>query len=448
VSVRKAAVWLALAAVGITTAWLAQRRGGLEPWQGTAGPVGFLLTTLALFMATAALAPLLVRALLRRRPPAGAPGRLALANLVRDPGRTGIMATAVAAAVSVAFTVGSFNRSIRELSLDDAKDRGDDWVHVSTLDPNNSVNIDSRTPPDVQVALRRLPGVAAVQRDTALAVGTEAGDIYGVEGDEEGRLPYDIIRGVKDQSRLEAGEVLVGPILARGRGLRPGDRFRLETPRGYVSVPVMGVWQDGDFGGRKVHMSMALLERLYGPQPPTSVIVRTADGVTPAELARTIREARLHPDLQVETPRELARTSADDINNLLSPLWVIQRALLLVAFIAVLSTLLLVGAQRRRELGLLAAVGMRPGELSRMVMAEAGTLGVAGSVLALLAGLGICLALQFVIPIVVGFKGSLRFEFPAFPIYAALAMVVVLAASAWPAWRTSRVEVLDAIRYE
>jgi putative ABC transport system permease protein len=210
----------------------------------------------------------------------------------------------------------------------------------------------------------------------------------------------------------------------------------------------MGVIQDGDFGGRGITMSLPLLERLYGPQAPTDVEVRPEPGVTPDELARRIRAADLYPDLQIDTPRELAVKTADDVNQLLSPLWVIQRALLLVSFIAVLSTLLLVGAQRRRELGMLAAVGMQPRELSTMVFTEAGAVGVAGSALALLAGLGICIGLMAIIPIVVGFKGALQFEFPAFPIYATVAVAVVGAAAAWPAWRTSRVEVLDAIRYE
>jgi putative ABC transport system permease protein len=444
---RRAAIWLVLALVGLGVTWLAQRNGGLEPWQGTAAPAGFALAAIALLVATAALAPLVIKVLLRRGPLEGAPFRLGLANLVRDPGRTGIMAAAVAAAVSIAFTVGSFNRTIRGLTLEEARDYGD-VVRVSTLDANNTVNIDSRTPPDVINALRHLPGVRSVDRSAALAVGTDPGDIHGVEGDDKPSLVFDMIRGSKDLTRLAAGEVIIGPTMARNRGLRPGDQVRLATPRGYVSLPIMGVVQDGDFGGRKVTMSLPLLERLYGPQPPTNVEVRPQPGVTTDELARRIRAANLHPDLQVDTPDELAVKTADDVNQLLSPLWVIQRALLLVSFIAVLSTLLLVGAQRRRELGMLAAVGMQPRELSTMVFTEAGAVGVAGSVLALMAGLGICIGLMAIIPIVVGFKGSLLFEFRAFPIYAALAVAVVVAAAAWPAWRTSRVEVLDAIRYE
>jgi putative ABC transport system permease protein len=444
---RRAAIWLVLALIGLAGAWLAQRNGGLEPWQGTVAPVSFALTAIALLVATASLAPLLLRTLLRRGALHGAPARLALANLIREPGRTGVMAAAVAAAVSVAFTVGSFNRTIHRLTRDEASDIGN-AVHVSTLDANNSVNIDSRTPPDVIERLRGVPGVLAVERSNSVAVGTDPGEIYGVEGEDNPQVLFDMIRGSKDPARILAGEVIIGPIMARQRGLRPGDKVEVETPRGPVSLPIMGVVQDGDFGGRKVTMSWTMLERLYGPQPPGHLVARAAPGVSPDELARRIRAANLHPDLQVDTPHELAVKTAEDVNHLLSPLWVLQRALLLVSFIAVLSTLLLVGAQRRRELGMLAAVGMQPRELSTMVLTEAGAVGVAGSVLALVVGLGLCLGLMAIIPIVVGFKGPLLFELPAFPIYAAIAVVVVVAGAAVPAWRSSRLEVVEALQYE
>ena len=75
----------------------------------------------------------------------------------------------------------------------------------------------------------------------------------------------------------------------------------------------------------------------------------------------------------------------------------LQRALLLMAFVAVLSTLLLVGIQRQRQLGLLAAVGMAPREIAGMVLAEAAMVGVCAVVLGAptsVAMYGVCLAAE------------------------------------------------------
>ena len=150
----------------------------------------------------------------------------------------------------------------------------------------------------------------------------------------------------------------------------------------------------------------------------------------------------------MQTAAGFAHELSGDIGQQLAPFWALQRGLLLVSFIAVLSTLLLVGVQRRRELGLLAAVGMRPSELSRMVMAEAGVIGVIGAVLGAIGSVGMYVAFHLIVPVVIGFSDPLRFDVGAVGVYGPIAIVIVLLAAAWPAWRTSRVEVLEALQYE
>src|SRR5207302_3233791 len=116
----------------------------------------------------------------------------------------------------------------------------------------------------------------------------------------------------------------------------------------------------------------------------------------------------LAPALRSQDPATLARMISDSIKGSFNSFWAIQRALLLVAFVAVLATLLLVAVQRRRELALLAAVGMRPSELGRMVLFEAATVGIVGTVLGAVFGIGMYLALQQVLPIFIGFHDPYR----------------------------------------
>jgi putative ABC transport system permease protein len=211
---------------------------------------------------------------------------------------------------------------------------------------------------------------------------------------------------------------------------------------------VLGVWQYGDFNGRSATIPMGLLERLYGPQRPISLEVRPGPGLSPEELTRRISAAHLDPDLVARTPVQVAAVASRDIRQQLAPFWAIQRSLLLVAFIAVISTLLLVGAQRRRELGLLAAVGMRPSELARMVLTEAGVIGLIGVVVGALMSFGMYVAMFFVIPILIGYKDPFRLDFASVALYGPISVVIVLAAAVWPAWRTAHIEVLPALQYE
>ncbi|MEY2475431.1 MAG: putative transport system permease protein [Actinomycetota bacterium] len=445
---RRAAIALVVLVAGLVLGMVAARGGGLEKWQAVAGPLAFLVATLASVIAAGALAPALVRLVARLLPRAAAPTRLGLSNLIREPGRTGVMAVAVSSAVGISFVLSSFSQSVRT-AIESSLDRADnDWVWVSTLEPNNTVNIDSRVSPDLVARVRAVPGVASVEGGSGLITGHTAGQLIGIEGRERLYGDVDVIDGTADTTRFQAGEVLIGPSLARATGARAGDRVTIDTPTGRTTVPVMGVWQDGDYGGRNVTMTLRLLERLYGPQPSFAALARPAPGLTVDQLARRITAAGLDPFLQVRTPQQLSDDAADDIAQQLASFWAIQRSLLLVAFVAVLSTLLLVGAQRRRELALLAAVGMQPGEMARMVVSEAGTVAAAGVALGVAAGAAMSIGLISATIILIGYEDPLTFDVFSIPAAAAIAVAVVILASGIPAWRTSRLEVVEALQYE
>jgi putative ABC transport system permease protein len=209
------------------------------------------------------------------------------------------------------------------------------------------------------------------------------------------------------------------------------------------------VWADpNNLGGSATLPPNGLLQRLWGPQPSTFEFVRPLPGVSTTTLAHTILAAHLDPDLHVYTPIEYSSELAREVSQYLKPFWALQRMMLLVAFIATLSTLLLVGVQRRREQGLLGAVGMGPTRLARMVLVEGGAIGVCGSVLGILASLGLAGVLIQVSGVLFGLRPPLRIDLRPGLLYAVVGTLIVLAAAAWPAWRTSRLQVVEALRYE
>lgn len=446
-TLRRAVIWSALAVLGMDLSVIAQQDGGLQRWQSALAPLAFVVAQVGLVLLVGSLAPLCIRSLGARWHTRNARLRLAAANLARDPGRTGVMAVAVATAVGIAFLTSSYTRSVRD-DITRSLTRNLHGVSVSTLEPNNSANLDAKLTPSMIDAIRALPGVASVKRGAVVIVGRDPSSLIGVSAYDDPWFDLPMILGAANRASLDAGGAVVGPALAREEGLRPGSRLHLDTPTGQVELPVTGVWQDGDFGGRTVLVSYEMLDRLYGPQPVSRIDVEPAPGVTADQLAATIRAARIDPSLRVSTAAELAVEVSASIEKVIAPFWALQRGLLLVAFIAVLSTLLLVGVQRQRELGLLAAVGMRPSELAGMVFAEAGAVAVTGIVLGSLAGLAMLKALLLILPVMLGYKNGYTVDASSFLLYGPIGLFTALAAAALPAWRTARVEVLEALQYE
>lgn len=445
---RRAVVFMALMGVGTAVCWLAQRNGAIEPWQAWAAPIGVLVATVASLLALSALTAVVAVSLARPARQLGGPAGLGVANLARQGRRAGVMAIAVGAAVTTAFVIGS-TQAAATASIERNIETGHaQEVYVSTLPPNNTVNIESKPTTALADALARIPGVARVDRTMFELTGHESKDLVAVTAATYQWFNLPLISGSKSPASFQSGRVLVGAALARTHGVRPGSRFVLDTPTGRAAVTVGGIWRDGNLGGEDVTMPTWLYRKLFGDQPAQSFGLIPQPGVSPAELAQRVRDADLVPGLVVEDPVSFSADIAKSVNDELTAFTAMQRGLLLVAFVAVLSTLLLVGVQRRRELGLLAAVGMEPSQLVKMTLAEGLSAGVIGLALALIGSIIIETGFHLVLPIIIGYKDPLRYDFAAYFTWAAVSLVLVAAASLLPAWRNARVPVLESLQYE
>ncbi|MDQ2648876.1 MAG: FtsX-like permease family protein [Actinomycetota bacterium] len=434
-------------ALGLGLAAWAQTGGGLEPIQALLAPGGVFIVTLGGVYVVAASVPLLLGVVEGRRWIRRAPLRLAVSNLRREPKRTGVMAVALGFAMGVGFLTASFHDSISQAITEQANENLD-GIQVSALDPQNSVGNETRLSPAVLRELEDLPGVDRLDLGSFVVAGNEPTELIGVSGYTDVWLSNPMAAGRARQADLDAGKVIIGPGLARDEGLRPGDRLSLPSPAGPVSLEVSGVMFNGDFGGRNVLMTHDLITELYGAQAPISVNVVPADGVSEVELLATVRAADLDPGIEVESRQEVIDRNIDSIAEQLSMFDAIQRGLLVMSFIAVLSTLLLVGIQRHREFGMLAAVGMTPSELRRMVLWEAGIVAALGVLVTCAAAFVQLAALYLIIPVIIGFRDPWVVDLGAMVIYGLIAVATAVVAGIIPSRRAGRVEVLDALRYE
>lgn len=447
-SLMGAVAFVTLCALGLTVCWIAQRNGSLDPWQAKVAPFGVLLVTISCLFALISLSAIVASMLGRVAHRLDGPLRLGVVNLARQGRRAGVMAVSVGAAVSTAFVIGS-TEIAAEASIAHSIETGHPQeVYVSTLGPNNTVNVESKPTEALARRLAAIPGVARVDRSLFVLSGHTSKSLVGVVAAKYPWLNIPLIEGSKSLDSFESGRVLVGAALARDRDLRPGSMLVLDTPTGQTSVPVDGIWRDGNLGGRAVTMPISLFERLFGDQPPLNFGLIPEPGLNAEQLAERVRAADVQPGLIVEDPAQFAADITKSVNDQLSPFTAMQRGLLLVAFVAVLSTLLLVGVQRRRELGLLAAVGMEPSQLARMTVAEGVSAGVIGLVLALSGSVIIEVAFHLVLPIIIGFKDPLRFDFVSYGIWGGVSLALVALAALIPAWRNARVPVLESLQYE
>jgi len=175
----------------------------------------------------------------------------------------------------------------------------------------------------------------------------------------------------------------------------------------------------------------------------TAAAVFWADGEDPEAVAARIRERVDH--LSVVSPADAAKQLDRSLVVLNSVIVGSALVALVVASLAVTNTMFTAVVERRREIGLRRVVGATRRQVVGWLVAEAASLGIAGSLLGLVAG-----ALA-----VAGLNAAAeRLGSPVFlvtPRLAILAGVLPAALAAlaglWPAWRAARLPPTDAIRY-
>jgi len=441
-------VFVVGSAAAIFLSYVAQRNGALQRWQPPLGAISLALAAFFLFAAVGATTPLLLRIVLRPLRATGGPIRVAVSNLVANPRRTSVMAAAAGAAVSVACVLGAIGPATRDAVRTNLTAATDGRVWVSTLSANNSGTVDARPSPRVLKALRSVPGVASVDAGPCVFLADRAGFMGVCAYDGPRVIPFGAISGDVSSRALGRGEIILGPGAARSRGLRPGSTLHMPTPTRFAHLRVAGIWTNANMNGYSATVSRERFEELFGQEPSPAVLLRLAPGVSPDVVVGRIKAARLDPDLYALTPEQYSARLAYEIGTQVTPFWTFQRILLLVALVATLSTLLLVGVQRRRELGILGAVGFGPRGLARMTIGEAAGAALAGGVLGVVSSLGLFEAFRNVAVATVGTRAPFTFAFPTAVVAVALAVVVVAIGGLLPAWRTSRLEIVEAIRDE
>ena len=444
---RRLLALLVVAGACVVVSNFAQRNGSLSAWQPPAATLTLLVASFITFAAAGIAAPMVIGVLRRIWKPAGSAG-LAMANVVRRPRRTRVIAAATASAVGLACVLASLSPSIRAVADDYYGSGDDELVWVSTLPTNNSSGIDARVSPATLGRLAQIDGVAAVERLHFVGLADDSGEFAVGAYDNPSTLKFNVVVGQADADVILRGDAVVTSAIARKRGLRPGSTMSIPTPHGPESIRVAGITMDSANNGLIVRVSAQRYKEFFGNEPSREAFLRPEPGITPADLKQRVLDADLDPDLQALTGDELASDLSREIGEQIQPFWIMQRTLLFVTLFAALSTLLLIGLQRRREMGVLGAIGFGGSRLAGMTVLEAGVSGIAGAILGVLGSLVGFEVLRNAAATSLGTRPPFRFEVMPGMVAVLLAVAVVAIGALIPAWRVSRIPIVEALRDE
>ncbi|WP_055565295.1 ABC transporter permease [Streptomyces atriruber] len=367
-------------------------------------------------------------------------GVLATRNTTRDPRRTG----ATAAALTIALALAS-GLSVLGASADRYLERA--TTHDFTADYLVEPAVDSaRLTAANTKAAATVPGaaVSGLDQSTGYQLGGRSAVLTGVDPDTVGRLMrYDLVDGTLDS--LTRGQIAVADYKAEEAGWHVGQT--LPVRRGGTSgrVTIGAVYRADPQSNLLPSITAAnSLVARYDRTPRTHlVLVATDGGASPAAYRALRRALGDDPALSVLDRRAVQDEYSGGIGDQLDVFYALLTVAALIAGLGVTNTLALSVLERQKEIGVLRAVGLDRGQITRMIRWEALIVGAFGAVLGTVLGVFLGWALGRTLQeSVAGY--TLVLPWGRLTCGIAVAMTVALLASLWPARKAARVAVTTA----
>jgi len=267
------------------------------------------------------------------------------------------------------------------------------------------------------------------------------------------RAPRRPVQGDQERMyRLTArGEgVIASDNLAALKGLKLGESIEIAAPKGVLRLPIVGTVVDYSDQQGTLLVDREVFRRYWNDDSVNAFRIYLKPGAKEGEvksrlLARFAGERRLFVFTNAELRGYILRLT-DQWHGLT---WVQLAVAVLVAVLGIVNSLTVSIADRRRELGVLQAVGGLRGQIRHTIWMEAVSVGVVGLVLGLALG---ALNLYFTIRMSrLDFAGyRLDYEYP-FSVAAMLIPVILGAAflaGIGPAEAAVRAKLVEALEYE
>jgi putative ABC transport system permease protein len=373
------------------------------------------------------------------------------ASLRRTSVLVGALSTAIAMMTAVGIMVGSFRQTVMIWM-------GDQLPADLYLRPAGSAAADRHPTISYGLAeeLAKLPGVAAVERLRIYEISYEgmpaslgSADLNVLRAHQDsdffsGRPREQVLAELRDSNAVAVSE----PFTYKHH-VRAGDSLLLSLGETQASFRIVDVFYDYSSERGSILMDRNTMLK-YLPDPaPSNLAIYLSQGAqlekVRAEIERVAAGHRVlmfsNRDLRTEAIRIFDRTFAIT--------YALEAVAVVVAVMGIAGALLALVIDRRRELGLLRFLGAAVVQVRKLILVEAGLLGL----LANFAGLALGFALSLILIYVINkqsFGWTIRFHWPVEVLLGALTVVygATVLAGIYPAQVAVRLNPLEVVHEE
>ncbi len=380
---------------------------------------------------------------------------MAARELYRSLSRTSIAIASLMVAVSVTMgmtiMIDSFRTTVNTWLTETLT--GDIYISIPDQFSNRSIaKIDANI-------LSTVEGYAGIKRIETLYTTygqTNLGEVQinVITNDNIGNERTFISQVVPDNeiwSNLQKNDVLISEPLANRLGLKAGQSLEINTPEGLQSFKAIAVFYDYASSQGHLIMSKSSYENYFHSTGTTAISIILTDH---NQVSKTVKDLQsMVSTVGQEVIIRDNRTLRNDALEVFDRTFAITNALrfiaTLVSIIGILSAVLLIVIERKKEFGILKALGIKSEDLWKLILTETGLMGLFAGLFAIPTGVVISLILVYMINLR-SFGWTIHFRFNWVSIAQTLIIAIISAGMAgiYPVYRIIRMKTIQVLRYE
>ena len=382
----------------------------------------------------------------------GVEALLASRSLAGSLRRTSVLVCALAVAIammtSVAIMVGSFRQTV--ISWMDTQLPADLYLRPAG---NPAEDRHPTIAPELATQLAKLPGVEAVSRFrayeiaygglpvTVASIQTDVPRYDQTSGFVSGRPPKTVLREL-----AEPGTAMVSEPFANKHHVKAGDVLTLPLGTQLAKLRIVDVFYD--YANERGYVILARDNMLHYLQDTaaSNLAVYLKPGADLETVRHEIEHAAEGRDVLVFSNRNLRHEAVRIFDQTFAITYALEAISILVAVIGIAGALISIVFDRRREFGLLHYLGASNRQIRKLILAEAGLIGILSNIAGLLLGVALSLILIFVIN-KQSFGWTIRFHWPVGVLLGALSGVYVatVLAGLYPARIAQRLDPIEVV---
>lgn len=272
--------------------------------------------------------------------------------------------------------------------------------------------------------------------------------------------------GCLEENSGKVPGIIAGRELLKRIGAEPGDEITLLSPEGKLTplgrtpntkkFRVCAVFDSGmyEYDASMVYISLRNAQDFLGLEDRvTGLELRVENVYETDRIAENIREALGYP-FWTKDWKDMNRSLFSALKLEKITMFVILIMIVLVGALNIISTLVMVVMEKTRDVAILRAMGASSKSIMLVFMLQGLLVGIVGTVAGLASGLGICHMLakyKFIsLPSDIYYISTLPVRVESGDIWfvAFSAVLISFLATLYPSWRASRLNPVEAIRYE